>query len=126
MSVSRFHEDNSINYGKDNYLLIATNIHCIFPLFKDTVDAADPFPLVHDQFLHWLRVKHRLGMEPDRSFMVVTDGPFDMGRFLFLQTQHLAMEFPGYGARWANLRKTFANFYKGESLKSSCASVVIR
>ena len=45
---------------------------------------------------------------------MVTDGPFDMGRFLYLQTRHLGMLFPSsYAANWANLRKCFANFYKG-------------
>merc|ERR1719436_2073239 len=46
---------------------------------------------------------------------MVTDGPFDMGRFLYLQTRHLAMPFPySYASTWANLRKCFANFYKGD------------
>ncbi len=46
---------------------------------------------------------------------MVTDGPFDMGRFLYLQTRHLGMPFPfSYAANWANLRKCFANFYKSD------------
>ena len=46
---------------------------------------------------------------------MVTDGPFDMGRFLYLQTRHIGMAFPhSYASTWANLRKCFANFYKGD------------
>ena len=84
--------------------------HTLTGIEQATVDSADTFPTVHQKFLDWLQVKHRLGQE-GRTFMVVTDGPFDMGRFLFLQTQHLGQDFPSYGHRWANLRKTFANFY---------------
>ena len=51
---------------------------------------------------------------------MVTDGPFDMGRFLYLQTRHIKMPFPyHYASTWANLRKCFANFYKGDFYKGS-------
>ena len=51
---------------------------------------------------------------------MVTDGPFDMGRFLYLQTRHIRMPFPyNYASTWANLRKCFANFYKGDFYKGS-------
>ena len=46
---------------------------------------------------------------------MVTDGPFDMGRFLYLQSRHIGMPSPySYASTWANLRKCFANFYKGD------------
>jgi 3'-5' exoribonuclease 1 len=75
-----------------------------------TVDAAETFPEVHARFVKWLTDKHGLGVE--RSFAVVTDGPFDMGRFLLLQVEQCQMKFPEYARAWINLRKTFANFYK--------------
>ena len=51
---------------------------------------------------------------------MVTDGPFDMGRFLYLQTRHLNMPYPfWYAGQWANLRKCFANFYKGDYFGNS-------
>ena len=57
------------------------------------------------------------------TFTMVTDGPFDMGRFLYLQTRHLGMKFPySYASTWANLRKCFANFYKGDFYKGSSSS----
>jgi len=78
---------------------------------QSTVDSADPFPAVHERFLAWMSGKHGLGVR--RTFTVVTGGPFDMGRFLFLQTRGCGIPYPlSYAAHWANLRKCFANFYK--------------
>lgn len=77
---------------------------------QTVVDAADPFPVVHDRFLAWMAA-HELGSK--HSFTLVTDGPFDMGRFLYLQVKQVGMPYPmHYAAHWANLRKCFANFYK--------------
>lgn len=78
---------------------------------QDIVDASDPFPIVHSNFVRWMK-SHSLGIT--KSFSIVTDGPFDMGRFLFLQTLHLNMDYPSYAKYWTNLRKCFANFYKGD------------
>ena len=44
--------------------------------------------------------------------MIITDGPFDMGRFMYLQCQQSSIEFPDNLTYWANLRKVFVNFYK--------------
>ena len=81
---------------------------------QPVVDASDPFPLVHSRFLRWLEAKHRLGV--GATFAVVTDGPFDMGRFLLMQTRQSGMDYPAeeYAGHWVNLRKAFANFYKGD------------
>ncbi|CAB4058671.1 THEX1 [Lepeophtheirus salmonis] len=46
------------------------------------------------------------------TFSLVTDGPFDMGRFLYLQTRHSSIAFPEYASKWVNLRKCFINYYK--------------
>ena len=77
---------------------------------QKTVDAARPFPEVHADFKDWLEKKHQLGTR--HSYSVVTDGPFDMGRFLYLQMLHVNEPFPAYASYWVNLRKSFANFYK--------------
>ena len=82
---------------------------------QETVDKADPFPVVHEKYLKWLHEKHNLGVRGEgKTFSIVTDGPFDMGRFLYLQTRHIDFEFPEYGRTWINVRKAFANFYKGD------------
>ncbi|XP_040579997.1 3'-5' exoribonuclease 1 [Lepeophtheirus salmonis] len=76
---------------------------------QKTVNASDPFLIVHDKFLNWLE-NHGLGSK--YTFSLVTDGPFDMGRFLYLQTRHSSIAFPEYASKWVNLRKCFINYYK--------------
>lgn len=83
---------------------------------QSTVDSSDTFPVVHSRFLQWME-KHSLGTK--YSFSVVTDGPFDMGRFLYMQVQHIHAAFPEYGKVWVNLRKSFSNFYKGRHILSN-------
>ena len=78
---------------------------------QSTVDSADVFEKVHQRFINWMFAKNQLGL--NKTYSIVTDGPFDMGRFLFLQCTHLGMEFPHYGNCWVNIRKSFANYYKG-------------
>ncbi len=56
--------------------------------------------------------EHHLG--EDFTFVVVTDGPFDMGRFLYLQTRHTGAAYPEYAKCWVNLRKVFANYYRSK------------
>lgn len=57
-----------------------------------------------------MRNKHGLGTR--NSYLIVTDGPFDMGRFMYLQCQQSALDFPDFLSHWANLRKVYVNFYK--------------
>lgn len=49
---------------------------------QEEVDAADTFPQVLREFEAWL-TRHKLGAK--HKFIVVTDGPWDMGRFLYGQ-----------------------------------------
>lgn len=51
---------------------------------QDQVDNAKEFPEVLEEFQLWL-AKHKLGTK--NKFAMVTDGPWDMGRFLFGQCQ---------------------------------------
>lgn len=84
---------HSASYPPPLHPLLPLSFHCT-GISQSTVDSAPTFPDVHARFTSWLYDEHRLGSE--RTFAVVTDGPFDMGRFLFLQTHHLGMEFPDY------------------------------
>ncbi len=59
--------------------------HALTGIEQSTVNESRLFKDVHEDFVRWLRIKHRLGVE--HTFAVVTDGPFDMGRFLFQQTR---------------------------------------
>lgn len=76
---------------------------------QNTVDAADTFDKVLHSFEKWMQQR---GMGLSKTFMIVTDGPFDMGRFMYLQCQQSGIEFPACLRHWANLRKVFINFYK--------------
>ena len=49
---------------------------------QEQVDAADTFPKVLDDFEAWLK-KNKLGSK--YKYAIVTDGPWDMGRFLYGQ-----------------------------------------
>lgn len=81
------------------------------------VDQSDPFPAVNGRFIQWLKDR-QIGTK--HSFILITDGPFDMGRFLYLQTKQSKIPYPFYYATsWSNLRKTFSNFYRMTQKKGS-------
>ena len=46
------------------------------------------------------------------STQEVTDGPFDVGRFLRLSCEQHGLEVPDWARKWINVRKAFANFYR--------------
>ena len=79
---------------------------------QETVDTAETFPSVLRQFNNWLD-SHSLGAE--HTFALVTDGPFDVGRFLKLSCDQHCLEIPVWARKWVNLRKGFANFYRWTS-----------
>jgi len=79
---------------------------------QETVDLADTFPKVLDRFNAWLET-HSLGLT--HTFALVTDGPFDVGRFLRLACHQTGLAVPVWAERWVNLRKGFANFYKAST-----------
>ena len=76
---------------------------------QETVDRSDVFEDVLKKFEVWM-AKHGLGVS--KTFILITDGPFDMGRFMYLQCKYSEISYPEYGCYWANLRKLFVNFYK--------------
>ena len=104
-----------------------------------TQDVVDKAPLFIDalaSFEEWLSQK-QLGTK--YSFAIVTDGPWDMGKFLqdqckvnrmvefliitnFNQIETIQLsqvEFPAYSRYWVNIRKIFANFYNTSRLPLS-------
>jgi len=76
---------------------------------QDQVDTAKIFKNVFAEFEVWLK-KFQLGTR--YKFAVVTDGPYDMGRFLFTQCELDKIPLPKFGKQWINITKTFSNFYK--------------
>eukprot|EP00088_Acartia_fossae_P004499 TRINITY_DN11927_c0_g1_i9.p1 TRINITY_DN11927_c0_g1~~TRINITY_DN11927_c0_g1_i9.p1 ORF type:complete len:380 (+),score=66.41 TRINITY_DN11927_c0_g1_i9:47-1186(+) len=79
---------------------------------QETVDKSEDFPTVLQHFQAWLTEK-RLGIE--HAFAIVTDGPFDIARFLYLSCQHNQIEVPTWATRWINVKKCFVNFYRKDS-----------
>ncbi|XP_047114655.1 3'-5' exoribonuclease 1-like isoform X1 [Schistocerca piceifrons] len=86
---------------------------------QEQVDKAETFPEVLSRFEAWL-VKHGLGTK--YKYAIVTDGPWDMGRFLYGQCQLSGIPYPSFGKKWINIRKTFSNFYKS---KRYCLKMMI-
>ncbi|XP_064631479.1 3'-5' exoribonuclease 1-like [Lineus longissimus] len=75
---------------------------------QSTVDKADTFPDVLKRVEAWME-EH--GLTKKSSFAVVTDGPWDMGRFLHAQCLHNKIPFPRWGMKWVNIRKAYRNYY---------------
>nr|CAD7438108.1 unnamed protein product [Timema bartmani] len=76
---------------------------------QDQVESASLFPEVLANFEAWL-AKHKLGTK--HKYAVVTDGPWDMGRFLYGQCKISEISYPQFGKKWVNIRKVFSNFYR--------------
>jgi len=76
---------------------------------QHTVNSAETFPEVLEKFNLWLGEKC---LGTTHTFALVTDGPFDVGRFLRLSCQQNSIEVPTWAEKWINIRKGFANFYK--------------
>ncbi|XP_063231148.1 3'-5' exoribonuclease 1-like [Bacillus rossius redtenbacheri] len=86
---------------------------------QDQVDSAKPFPEVLADFEKWLS-KHKLGMK--HKYAIVTDGPWDMGRFLYGQCEISNIPYPSLAKKWINIRKVFSNFYR---CKKSCLKLML-
>lgn len=76
---------------------------------QQQVDDADPFPKILDEFVKWL-AKFDLGKK--HKMAIVTDGPWDMGRFLYRQCELSGIPFPRFAKKWINIRKIFSNYFR--------------
>lgn len=79
---------------------------------QEIVDKASEFSTVLDNFHDWISLQS-LGNK--YTFLLVTDGPFDVGRFLRLSCHQINIDVPVWATRWCNIRKAFANFYRSNS-----------
>ncbi|KAG7172300.1 3'-5' exoribonuclease 1-like [Homarus americanus] len=83
---------------------------------QDKVNFAPMFPEVLQKFEEWLD-KHKLTTKPEKiKFAIVTDGPWDMGRFLFQQCLMSNVPYPSWAVKWINIRKNYSNFYSTKRL----------
>ncbi|VVC37331.1 Ribonuclease H-like domain,Exonuclease, RNase T/DNA polymerase III [Cinara cedri] len=83
---------------------------------QSQIDSADPFPICLKRFKEWLK-KHELGTK--HTFSVVTDGSFDMGRFLYGQCIMSGIPYPAFATKWINIRKVFKAYYFPKNVKNS-------
>ncbi|XP_042856503.1 3'-5' exoribonuclease 1-like [Penaeus japonicus] len=87
---------------------------CLTGITQDHVNYAPEFPEVLKNFEKWL-AEHNLIQHSGR-FAVVTDGPWDMGRFMYLQCKISNLPFPKWCKQWINIRKTYSNFYNSKRI----------
>lgn len=81
---------------------------------QDQVNFAPEFPEVLQKFDEWLKEKKLIS--DMKTFAVVTDGPWDMGRFLFYQCKISKVTYPNWAKTWINIKKPFCNFYNTERM----------
>ncbi|XP_068611471.1 3'-5' exoribonuclease 1 [Brachionichthys hirsutus] len=73
------------------------------------VDEADLFPVVLERVVSWLR-ERELGTKYKYAFL--TDGAWDMSKFLNIQCQISRIAYPLFAKKWINIKKSYGNFYK--------------
>ncbi|KAG9463208.1 hypothetical protein GDO78_022205 [Eleutherodactylus coqui] len=76
---------------------------------QELVDKADPFHLVLQSAVEWMREKE-LGTK--FKYAILTDGSWDMSKFFNMQCHLSRLRFPQFAKKWINIRKCYGNFYK--------------
>merc|ERR1719228_1252713 len=76
---------------------------------QETVDTASPFPVVLDNLKTMME---ELGLGTKYTFAIVTDGSYDVSRFLRLSCQQAQVEMPWWAEKWINLKRSFGGFYR--------------
>ncbi|CAH1783949.1 unnamed protein product [Owenia fusiformis] len=75
------------------------------PIFKDVLENVNT----------WME-KHRLNKK-ETKFAIITDGPWDMSRFMYTQCQLSHLPIPKWARKWINLRKCYSNYYCVQRIK---------
>ncbi|CAL8323367.1 unnamed protein product [Lota lota] len=73
------------------------------------VDEADTFPQVLQRVVLWLQ-ERELGTK--HKYAMLTDGSWDMSKFLNIQCRVSRIRYPPFAKKWINIRKSYGNFYK--------------
>ncbi|XP_044135934.1 3'-5' exoribonuclease 1 isoform X2 [Bufo gargarizans] len=76
---------------------------------QELVDKADPFHVVLQSAVDWMRQKE-LGTK--FKYAILTDGSWDMSKFLNMQCHISCIKYPRFAKKWINIRKSYGNFYK--------------
>uniref|UniRef100_A0A8C1BSL7 Exoribonuclease 1 n=1 Tax=Cyprinus carpio carpio TaxID=630221 RepID=A0A8C1BSL7_CYPCA len=101
-------ENNPPNYLHEiiEFPIVLIDIHT---LEIKMVDEAETFPQVLKRAVSWLLEKE-LGTKYKYTFL--TDGSWDMGKFLHTQCKLSCIRYPQFARKWINIRKSYGNFYK--------------
>lgn len=73
------------------------------------VEEADTFPPVLEKAVAWLQ-ERELGTK--YKYAILTDGAWDMSKFLNIQCRISKIRYPQFAKKWINIRKSYGNFYK--------------
>ncbi|XP_028426451.1 3'-5' exoribonuclease 1 isoform X1 [Perca flavescens] len=73
------------------------------------VDEAELFPAVLQRVVAWLQ-ERELGTT--YKYAILTDGAWDMSKFLNIQCRLSRIRYPQFAKKWINIRKSYGNFYK--------------
>ncbi|KAJ8287070.1 hypothetical protein GJAV_G00046690 [Gymnothorax javanicus] len=76
---------------------------------QEMVDKADSFSCVLQRAVTWLQEKE-LGTK--YKYAILTDGSWDMSKFLNIQCHVSGIRYPQFAKKWINIRKSYGNFYK--------------
>lgn len=81
---------------------------------QETVEQAPAFFDVMASFEQWLSEKKYFTKFRSE---IVTDGPWDMCRFMVSQCKISKLKVPTFARKWCNIRKVFGNFYGTKRLR---------
>ncbi|XP_055488660.1 3'-5' exoribonuclease 1 isoform X1 [Leucoraja erinacea] len=88
---------------------------------QDMVDKAGSFPDVLQRVVDWMR-ERELGTKC--RYAILTDGSWDMSKFLNVQCHLSRIEYPRFAKKWINIRKSYGNFYKVPRTRTKLASML--
>ncbi|KAL9852265.1 3'-5' exoribonuclease 1-like [Geothlypis trichas] len=76
---------------------------------QDIVDKDDIFHQVLQNVVEWMR-QRELGTK--YSYSMLSDGSWDMSKFLNIQCRISRIKYPSFAKKWINICKSYGNFYK--------------
>ncbi|XP_036385091.1 3'-5' exoribonuclease 1 isoform X2 [Megalops cyprinoides] len=88
---------------------------------QEMVDKADTFCNVLQRVVVWLQ-ERELGTK--YKYAVLTDGSWDMSKFLNIQCRVSGIRYPQFAKKWINIRKSYGNFYKVPRTQTKLSSML--
>uniref|UniRef100_A0A4W3HZ58 Exoribonuclease 1 n=1 Tax=Callorhinchus milii TaxID=7868 RepID=A0A4W3HZ58_CALMI len=88
---------------------------------QEMVDKAGSFPDVFQRVVDWMREKE---LGTTHKYAVLTDGSWDMSKFLNVQCRLSSIQYPRFAKKWINIRKSYGNFYKVSRMQTKLTSML--